>query len=130
LIDQPSSEVSDTDRRRQSGEDNLLAAMRYLSGSAQRAASLVKTYNAKCSGAQASDQAYASCESLIKQIVGLALDVARGLERAEEDARRAGVMPGTVRDLRERAGLGNRFWDDLAAEIRRLESEARSKGRR
>jgi len=40
------------------------------------------------------------------------------------------VLPGTVRDVRERAGLSNRFWDDLAAEIHRLESEARGKGRR
>jgi hypothetical protein len=55
-----------------------------------------------------SDLSGGFCRDLFNQIVGRGGDVVRGMAAAEESALAAGVLPGTIREIRKRNGLD---WD-------------------
>lgn len=115
-----SGPTTDTEMRRQAGEQRLASALSSLAGQANAMAGLIKQYQS-CTGA--------SCDSLYQQIGRYAVSIGRGLERAEEEARQNNVLPGRVREMRTQAGLDSRVWDDLSAMVTRLEREYKAKKR-
>jgi hypothetical protein len=66
-----------------------------------------------------------SCERLFSDISSGVETLGRGLEEAEEDARRSWVSPGAARDLRRRHGLEESTWRDLANTVHRLTAQYR-----
>jgi hypothetical protein len=68
---------------------------------------------------------HSSCERLFNDISSSGEALGRGLEGAEEDARRSWVSPGLVRDLRRRHGLDESTWTDLADRVHRLTTQYR-----
>lgn len=114
--------TTDTEMRRQAGEQQLASTLGSLASQAARLVSLVQQFQAgKCGGGL--------CEEIYNEIGRLVIAVGRGLERAEEDARQNNVLPGRVRELRAQYRLDNRVWDELSSLVTKLEREYRAKKR-
>jgi hypothetical protein len=64
-----------------------------------------------------------SCAGLCNDISSSAEAIGRGLEEAEDAARRSWVPPGVIRDLRRKHGLEEPTWADIAGTVRRLTNQ-------
>ena len=58
-----------------------------------------------------------SCDERAGMIGGMAVEVADGMEKVDEVARRLSVNPGDVRAARQRHGMDDGFWDDLVRAV-------------
>ena len=121
--------ASEMDELREAGRKRLQDAMAGLQVQAANLGELVRYYDAHCRTPQWTNQAattpQTSCMEAFQAIGMLGMAVGHGLEQAEDDARRAWLPPGIVRQMREQYGLSHSFWDDLSRTVRRLEEEAR-----
>ncbi len=122
---EPEPAKSEMDRLRQQGRERLAQALARISQQAGTLVTIVEQYSSACSQAYADEAVRSRCDQMVTAVGQLAVAVGKGLEQAEEDARRSWVEPGVVRELREQHGLDDRFWDDLSAKVRALEEEAR-----
>jgi hypothetical protein len=124
----PASEV---DELREAGRKRLQEAMAGLQVQAVNLGELVRYYDAHCRTPQWTNQAattpQTSCVEALQAIGMLGIAVGHGLEQAEDDARRAWLAPGIVRQMREEYGLSHSFWDELSRAVRRLDEEARQR---
>jgi hypothetical protein len=66
-----------------------------------------------------------SCQRLFDDIAAGGEALQRGLEEAENDARRSWVSPGVVRDLRSKHGLEESTCSDVLDTVHRLASRRR-----
>ena len=74
---------------------------------AQRVAGLAEVYRDRCAAAESRPE----CLNLRGEIQGLRTTVRHGITEAEERARRAGVYPGVLRDIRRAHGMDWPGWD-------------------
>src|SRR5262245_5725417 len=107
-----SGPTSDTEAKRQAGEARLSSALASLGSQAARLLSLIRG---------------GSCGAACDEVGRLLYSIGSGLERAEEEARQAGVLPGRVRDLRAQYRLDSRAWDELSAAVAQFERERKKK---
>ena len=121
------SSPTETDMRRQAGEQRLSSTLSSLASQAQALARLVQQYQGQCAGSRVYTERANSCDSIYSDIGRYALSIGRGLERAEDDARKDSVLPGRVRELRTQYGLDHRFWDELSSLANRIEREHKSR---
>jgi hypothetical protein len=112
-------ERSELDVRREQGEQRLEQTLARLQGDVTRLSANARQFQSICLGTHGDAS---SCERLFREISSSATTLDRGLQEAEEDARRAWVVPGLVRDLRQRHGLDEATWSELSAMVRRLET--------
>jgi hypothetical protein len=119
------SSKSDGDRRREEGEAKLNQSLAKVSEQASQLLVNIQEWQGACraGGTPLYDQPAVDCDGMIRDIGRLGIAVGRGLEQAEDEARRAGVYPGTVRDLRDMHGLGSSKWDELSSKLRQAEAE-------
>lgn len=107
---------------REEGERRLERTLAGLEGEVRRLSSNARTFRNVCVGIQGDPR---SCQELLEDLSVAREKVERGLDEAEDDARRSWVSPGVVRDLRQRHGLEEAAWDDLEETVRRLAAEYR-----
>jgi hypothetical protein len=112
-------ERSEMDVRREQGEQRLEQTLARLEGEVTRLSANTRQFQSICLGTRGDAS---SCERLFSEISSGANTLDRGLQEAEEDARRAWVVPGLVRDLRQRHGVDEATWSELSATVRRLEA--------
>jgi hypothetical protein len=65
----------------------------------------------EANGIRMTPTTYYDCVSWLSSIKGNALQIKDGIDKATEAARRGGVFPGTIRDLRRKYRLDWDGWD-------------------
>jgi hypothetical protein len=68
-----------------------------------------------------------SCAHGLGEISATLESLSRGVQEAEEEARRDWVAPGVIRDMRSRHGLDESQMGELNANVRRFEARFRGK---
>ena len=121
---------SDTDLARERGIEQFEAAVRTLAQAADSIDLQWRRYRAACAGKHTYGTSYGrdwfgvwadpvvidnestpECRGLMSDIVTLAVRVSAGMQGAEENARRAGVYPGSRRDIRRKYSMDWVGWD-------------------
>ena len=117
--------TSEVDRQRDEGAKRLEQRLSQISDQASQLLGTIGEWQASCrtGGTPLYDQPAADCDGMIRQVGRLAIAVGKGLEQAEDEARQAGVLPGTVRQLRADYGLDSSKWDELSSKVRQAEAE-------
>jgi hypothetical protein len=113
----PEPERAEADLAREAGERNLEQSFTRLGALMARLADDVRGFEAVCLSRRGDGR---SCARLDKEMASACEALGRGLEQAEDDARRAWVSPGTVRDSRQKHGVEEGAFGDLAAKVHRL----------
>jgi hypothetical protein len=117
-------ERSDTDVRREQVEQRLEQTLARLQGEMTRLSGNTREFQSICLGTRGEAS---SCARLFNDIATATDTVDRELQQAEEDARRASVVPGVLRDLRQRHGLEESSWTEMQGTVRRLEAQYHGK---
>jgi len=125
----PATTPSEVDRKRADGEQRLEQSMLRLENEVLSLTEGVRRYQySGCSEAGAYGVgASIVCSRARLQLGELVVAIGRGLEAAEDDARRSWVDPGTVRDVRSKHGLDAPAWDRVAELVARLDERARTR---
>ena len=113
----PEPEHAEADLAREAGETNLEQSLTRLGALMARLADDVRGFEAVCLSRRGDGR---SCARLHEEMASASDALGRGLEQAEDDARRAWVSPGTVRDSRQKHGIEDGAFRDLAAKVNRL----------
>jgi len=118
---------SERDAQQEAGAKRLEERLSQISDQASQLLVSIQDWQASCrsGGTPLYDQPAVDCNGMARNVGRLAFAVGKGLEEAEDEARRAGVLPGTVRQLRADHGLDSSKWDELSSKVRQLEAEAR-----
>jgi hypothetical protein len=74
----------------------------------------------ECAGDAPRVSALSNCADIEAAIQRQLVQIQKGLEAADDDARRAWLDPGQLRDARARSVFGSRQWDDLVSAAQRL----------
>lgn len=98
---------SGAEASREGGEREFKARVAAIAREAQRVAGLAEVYRDRCAAAESRPE----CLNLRGEIQGLRTTVRHGITEAEERARRAGVYPGVLRDIRRAHGMDWPGWD-------------------
>jgi hypothetical protein len=117
-------ERSDTDVRREQAEQRLEQTLARLQGEMTRLSANTREFQSICLGTRGEAS---SCARLFNDIATAAETVDRELQQTEEDARHAAVVPGVLRDLRQRHGLEESSWTEMQGTVRRLEAQYHGK---
>ena len=112
------------DVKREQAEKHFDQTLARLGAEARRLNLNADQFESMCVGGRGEP---GSCLRLLGQISASADSLGRGVQEAEEEARRAWVTPGVVRDLREKRGLDEGTLRDQATRVERL--AARFRGR-
>jgi hypothetical protein len=96
------------------------AALQRLVADAASLDQHVRTYKTECSDAQKFAYAIGNCPEIESTVKREASQIQQGLDGAEDQARRAWLEPGQVRDARGRSFFGTREWDELLSSARNL----------
>jgi hypothetical protein len=117
--------TSQIEREREAGKQRLEKRLSQISDQASQLLVSIGEWQASChaGGTPLYDQPAVDCDGMIREIGRLGIAVGRGLEEAEDEARRSWVEPGTVRELRAEYGLESSKWDELSSKIRQAEAE-------
>jgi hypothetical protein len=99
------------------GERRLEDSLLRLSAGAAWLADSVPRFRGSCLDPRADA---ARCDAFRGDIVRVYREIERALGDACAAARRDGVLPETIRELRSRHHVDEREWDDLAASVERL----------
>jgi hypothetical protein len=123
---EPPAARSEIERKREAGTRQLEQRLQRVAALAAELVGSIQEYQAACGegGQPLFDQPTHDCDGMVRNVGRLAVAVGRGLDEAEDEARRNWVEPGTVRRLREENGLDSSAWDDLSRRVRQLEAEA------
>ncbi len=121
-IASPTPERTDTEIQREEGERRLEQTLARLKAEMARLAANARTFESICLSTRGER---ISCEGLFDDISSSDENLGRGLDEAEDKARRAQVLPGVIRDLRHKYGLEDSAWADLTSTVRRLKAEYR-----
>lgn len=120
----PRVDRSEVDAKREQAEKRFEQVLARLGAEASRLNVNARRFESICLGGRGEPS---SCEEGLGQISATADSLSRGVQEAEEEARRDWVTPGVIRDLRSRHGLDESNLGDLAASIRRFEALFRGK---
>ncbi len=120
----PRPERSEMDVKREQAERRFEQVLARLESEARRLTANARQFESICIGGRGEP---ASCERGLGEISAIADSLSRGVQEAEEDARRAWVTPGVVRDQRHRHGLDEATLSDFSATVRRLEAQFHGK---
>ena len=96
------------------------AALRRLTDVAARVEENVRVFTQECGDSQKVGSAIGNCPEIEAAIRRDLQQVLRGLDAAEDEARRAWLEPGQVREARGRSVFGSRQWDDIVSAAQRL----------
>jgi hypothetical protein len=110
-------ERTETDLEREAGEKQLEQSLAKLGAVMAQLSENARQFEAICLGRRGEPR---SCARLHDDVASASETLARGLEGAEDEARRASIPPGVVRDLRQKRGLEEGAWKDLEERVRRL----------
>jgi len=110
-------EASEVDRRREAGEKRLEETLAKLKAEMDLLSRNAREFEAVCLSVRSDP---GSCQGLFRSVAAGGEALRRGVEDAEEDARRSWVSPGVVRDLRRKHGLEEQACADIAETVRRL----------
>ena len=121
---------SDADVTRERGTQQFEQAVRVLANQADNIDAQWHRYLANCTGKAVSrnpngrewfgiwadptignDQPSPSCQGFLHDLKSVAAAIAQAVQQADEQARRAGVFPGTIRDIRRRYSMAWSGWD-------------------
>ncbi len=116
----PTPERDEVALAREQAERRLDETYARLSREMSRLTANATEFESVCLGLRGEPR---SCRRLFDEISSGADALGRGLEDAEEDARRSWVPPGVVRDLRRDHGLEEQDWNDLVGTVRRLKAQ-------
>lgn len=101
-------------------EQTRLAGLRAYAGELQRLAPLatrmsayVDVFRKQCVGGPRFAGGVSNCDEIESTIRKIAGEIETGLNAAEDQARRAWVEPGAIRDVRAKSFFGTRDWDEL-----------------
>jgi len=118
----PKPERTEVDIERDAGERRLEQTLAKLAAEMTRLSTNAREFESVCLSSRGDPS---SCERLFSDISSSEEALGRGLDKAEEDARRSWVSPGVVRDLRRRYGLEESTWRDLANTVHHLTAQYR-----
>jgi hypothetical protein len=116
------AERSEVDTRRDAGQERLEQRLARLQAELTRLSANTREYESACLGMRGDPR---SCQRLFDEIASGGEGLERGLQEAEEDARRSWVLPGVVRDLRRKHGLEESACSDVVSAVRRLAAQRR-----
>lgn len=120
----PKAARSELDVKREQAESGFDQTLGRLQAEAKRLVLNATQFESLCLGGPGEP---ASCARVLNQISASADSLSRGMQEAEEEARRAWVTPGVVRDLRQRHGLDESTVSDLCGRAGRLEAQFQGK---
>jgi hypothetical protein len=100
----PPSTRSELDVKRAVGRQQLAGVLSVVASAGRELAKRVRSYRS-CKG---------SCDHLLDGVGQLAMIVGKGIDEAEDIARRNWLDPGEVTDARKAAGLDSEYWDYIA----------------
>jgi hypothetical protein len=110
----PPTTLSEIERAKQAGRQQLAQEFSALAGNARRLIRLVGIYEgARCHGRPDDD-----CAAVLAEINRVAVQVGAGMDRTEEIARKSWLDPGVVREMRAQYGLDDSIWDEIERETR------------
>lgn len=108
---EPSSPASRADAERdvqkQAAIARLESMLSSMRGAASDLVSAAQRYQQNCTGSNSNNV----CEDEIRQVARRAIVVGKMLDEVNNLARKSGITPGKLRELREKHGLGNQIWD-------------------
>jgi hypothetical protein len=96
------------------------AALQRLASRAARLANDLGVYATQCGAGPKYSGGISNCDEVETAVARTLLEIQQGLDAAEDDARRAWLDPGQVRDARGRSLFGSRQWDDLVGAAQRI----------
>jgi S1-C subfamily serine protease len=121
---------SDTDRAREGGIEQFTTVVRTLARQADEIDTGWRRYRAACAGKSSggvgsgrdwfgvwadpvimSSESVLECRALLNAVINLSAQINAGMQQAGENARRAGVYPGTARDIRRKHAMDWPGWD-------------------
>jgi hypothetical protein len=120
----PKTERSEVDVKREQAQKPFEQALARLGAEASRLTVNARRFESICLGGRGEP---ASCEQGLGEISATLDSLSRGVQEAEEEARRDWVAPGVIRDRRSRHGLDESNLGDLAANVRRVEAQFHGK---
>jgi hypothetical protein len=123
--------ASETDAARARGEEQFERAVQAMAQASDQVDSQWKQYRAACAGKYTlgtvangrewfglwgntvllDNESMPECKAMRAQLDRSAAQISAGMKQAEEDARRAGVYPGTTRSIRARYSMEWPGWD-------------------
>jgi len=115
----PSPEVDEREVSRAAALAAYSAELTRLAAKSALTTEHVRVYKTKCSGQNVGVQ-ISNCDEVEATIRKSLAEMEGGLDAAEDQARRAWVTPGMVRDARAKSYFGTRAWDDLVSAVRQL----------
>lgn len=132
------SVVFDRDDDRDTREEMSVRLVGYrlsrVSGGAQVLESLMDQYSRQCPGAPQGMSLYgappapaADCDRMVGEMGRVVTMVNKAISQAEDDARRAQVLPGVVRELRSELSIDEGDWDRATERLRTIQAEAARK---
>jgi hypothetical protein len=105
---------------RAAGMRRYQADLESLRSSAQRLEEHVQVYRTECSDSQKVGGRVSNCGEILAAIRSRAGEIEQNLDAAEDQARRAFVLPGSVREVRAQSYFGSREWELLQRAARDL----------
>lgn len=112
--------VDEQERVRAAGLAAYVAELQRLSAAAARLDARVRDHKTECGETQKFAYAVSNCAELESAVKREVAQIQSALDAAEDQARRAWLQPGTVRDARARSVFGTRQWDELLGAARNL----------
>jgi S1-C subfamily serine protease len=122
--------TSDTERARERGIEQFTTAVRTFARQADEIDTWWRRYRSGCAGKGSggagngrdwfgvwadpvvlSNESVAECRALLGEVINLSARISAGMQQAGENARRAGVYPGTARDIRRKHAMDWPGWD-------------------
>ncbi len=115
----PSPDVDEREQSKALALAAYAAELARLAAKSTQTAEHVRVYKANCSGQNVGVQ-ISNCDEVEASIRKTLSEMESGLDAAEDQARRAWVTPGGVRDARARSYFGTRAWEELQSAARQM----------
>jgi hypothetical protein len=103
-----------------------------VSGGAQVLEAMMDQYASQCSGRAEGTPLYGAptgsagdCDRMVGEMSRVAATVNKAISQAEDDARRAQILPGTMRDLRSELNVDEGDWDRATERLRTIQTGRR-----
>jgi hypothetical protein len=122
--------TSDTEGARERGIEQFTTAVRTFARQADEIDTWWRRYRSGCAGKGSggagngrdwfgvwadpvvmNNESVAECRALLGEVINLSARISAGMQQAGENARRAGVYPGTARDIRRKHAMDWPGWD-------------------
>jgi hypothetical protein len=101
-----------------------------VSGGAQVLEAMMDRYGSECTGQSQGLSVYGpptgslgDCDRLVSDMARVAATVDKAITQAEDDARRAQILPGRMRELRSQLDVDEGDWDRAVGRLRTIQTE-------